>query len=239
MKRIKIILLDRHEIFLAGLRSKFTELASEFEIIGETSDQNELFNLLTKHKIPDVLVIDYNLPGGNGFDVIRKLRQDQDFKKIKIIVLTDYTSPILSYHNYEFIREAIDIGANGYLLKDSKFDDLANAIRKVVADDEFVLGKTVNLQEISQEMIKDRRSLLARLKKQNNFNLTQREIEVIRLLAQGYSSKQIGFRLQISEDAVTNHKDNIKSKLKEKYNINLKNVVEMIVWAIKNKIIQV
>jgi len=237
MKRYKVFLLDKHEIFLTGLTHKLKPYFEEIEIIGEALNFARLNNELLKGNIPDVLILDYNLPDKNGIEIVRSLKQKQEFQQIKTIILSDYTCLTLTKHNYELLKNAIDTGINGYLLKDSKIEDIIEAVRKVMSGESFVLGKTMDLGEINKEIIEDRKRLLLFLKRQNNFSLTDREIEIVKLLSEGYSSKQIGVKLKISEEAVTNHKDNIKLKLKEKYNINIKNVVELIVWAIRNKII--
>lgn len=237
MYKIKIILVDDHEIFLAGLKLKLELFQNEIEVAGEACSFEELVPLFKKC-IPDLILLDFNLPGKNGIEIAEFLSENSEFKKIKTIILSAFTSRTLSLKNYELICEAIDVGINGYLLKDSKTSHIVEAIRNVMAGDTFILGKTINLQEVNKELIKDRKRLALILKRQKNFGLTNREVEILKYLSEGYSSKQIGFLLKISEDSITNHKDNIRLKLKEKYNITLKNVVEMIVWAIKNKVIQ-
>ncbi|RPH28703.1 MAG: DNA-binding response regulator [Bacteroidales bacterium] len=189
--------------------------------------------------IPDVILMDYHLTGLDGISICRNLKSHEKYKGIKTIILSAYSSQFLDAHNYDLIREAIDVGIEGYLLKDSNIDEIINAITEVVHGKTLVMGETVDIREINKEIIEDRRRLVNFLKKNNNYCLTGKEIEILQLLSQGHSAKTIASQLGISEEGVTNHKDNIKHKLNERYGLNFKNVVELIVWAIKNKIVKV
>jgi len=189
--------------------------------------------------IPDVILMDYHLTGLDGISICRNLKSHEKYKEIKTIILSAYSSQFLNAHNYDLIREAIDAGVEGYLLKDSKIDEIINAITEVIHGKTFVMGETVDIREINKEIVEDRRRLMSYLKKHNSYSLTQKEVEILQLLAQGHSAKTIANQLGISEEGVTNHKDNIKHKLKERYGLNFKNVVELIVWAIKSKVVKV
>jgi DNA-binding NarL/FixJ family response regulator len=239
MDKIRLILVDDHEIFIAGLRLKLASYSGIFEVIAEASDYKSLMIHLNNGLIPDVLILDYHLPDQDGISIARLLKNHETFKGIKIIILSAYSSHFLDAHNYDLIREAIDTGIEGYLLKDSGIDEIVSAINMVLNGETFVLGETVNIRDINKEIIEDRRKLMKFLKKQNNYFLTGRDVEILQLLSQGLSAKTIANQLGISEEAVTNHKDNIKLKLKEKYGLDFKNVVELVVWAIKNNIVKV
>jgi len=239
MKKIKLILVDDHEIFLAGLKLKLASFSDIFEIIGEAANCEQMLLLLEKELIPDLILMDYHLPGKDGISICRQLKDNEKYKCIKIIILSAYSSNFLNVHNYDIIREAIDTGIEGYLLKDSKIEEIVSAIMEVMNGETFVLGETINLKEINKEIIGDRRRLNIFLRRQNNYSLTNKEIEILDLFSQGYSAKAAANILSISEECVTNHKDNIKQKLKEKFGLDFKNVVELIVWAIKNKLIKV
>jgi DNA-binding NarL/FixJ family response regulator len=239
MNRIKLILVDDHEIFIAGLKLKLASYSDSIEIIAEASDGEELMAHLVNGLIPDVILIDYHLPQQDGINIARQLKNSEEYKGIKIIILSAYPSQLLNAHNYDLIREGIDAGIEGYILKDSKIDEIVFTVIKVINGETFVLGETINIHEINKQIIEDRRRLLIHLKKHNNFSLTDKEVEIIQLLSQGYSAKGIANLLAISEEAVTNHKDNIRQKLKEKYGLDFKNVVELVVWAISNKVIKV
>jgi len=238
MKKIKVFLFDEQEIFLAGLKLKLKLFFQEIEIIGDATNYAQLEKKLSLYEIPDILIFGNNLPDNKGIKQAQSIKQKPELTNVKIIIISAYSSCSNAYHNYELITEAIDLGLSGYLLKDSKIEDILIAIRMVMTGESFVIGNTIDLKELNTEILEDRKRLQSFLKKQTNFRLTCREIEVIKLISEGYSSKQIGSHLGISEEAVTNHKDNIKLKLKEQYNINIKNVVDLIVWAIRNRIIQ-
>jgi DNA-binding NarL/FixJ family response regulator len=239
MKKISLILVDDHEIFMAGLKLKLTLYKELIEVINELTDGSQLLDALEKGPLPDVILMDYHLPGKDGISIAQQLKCQDKYKSVRIIILSAYSSQFLNAHNYDLIREAIDTGVEGYLLKDSKVEDIVEAIDKVTNGETFVLGETINIKEINKEMIKDRQRLMRHIRKHNNYGLTEREISVLNFLSRGFSAKTIAGELAISEEAVTNYKDNIKLKLKEKYNLDFKNVVELIVWAIKNKIIKV
>jgi DNA-binding NarL/FixJ family response regulator len=239
MDKIKLILVDDHEIFIAGLRLKLASYSDSMELIAEASDSQGLMFHLSNGLLPDIILMDYNLPDLDGISIAKHLKNHEKYKTIKIIILSAYSSHFLNAHNYDLIREAIDTGIEGYLLKDSKIDEITLAISNVINGETFVLGNTINIQAINREIIEDRQRLMNYLKKQNNFSLTKREVEILQLFTQGHSAKTIANLLIISEEAVTNHKDNIKLKLKEKYGLDFKNVVELVVWAIKNKVVKV
>jgi DNA-binding NarL/FixJ family response regulator len=239
MGKIKLILVDDHEIFIAGLMLKFASYSDSMVVIAEASDYEGLMAHLSNGLIPDIILLDYHLPDQDGISVARQLKNHEKYKAIKIIILSAYSSHFLNAHNYDLIREAIDAGIEGYLLKDSKIDEITLAISNVINGETFVLGETVNIKDINKEIIEDRRQLMNYLKKHNNYCLTKKDVEILQLLTQGHSAKTLANQLGISEEAVTNHKDNIKFKLKEKYGLDFKNVVELVVWAIKNKVVKV
>lgn len=239
MNKIKLILVDDHEIFLAGLRMKLAAYSDSVEVIAEATDFKGLMVHLGNGLSPDLLLLDYHLPDKDGIGITRLLKYHDDYKYIKIIILSAYSSQYMNEHNYDLIREAIDAGVDGYLLKDTAIEEIVFAAGKVMLGETFVLGETINIHELNKEIIEDRQRLRGFLKKHNNYSLTGKEIEILQLTAQGHSAKIIASQLKISEETVTNHKDNIKLKLKEKYDIDFKNTVELVVWAIRNKIVTV
>lgn len=239
MDKIKLILVDDHEIFLAGLRMKLAAYSDSVEVIAEATDFRGLMVHLDNGLRPDVLILDYHLPDKDGIGIARLLKYHDDYKSIKIIILSAYSSQYMNEHNYDLIREAVDAGVDGYLLKDSAIEEIVLAVNKAMIDEVFILGETINIHELNKEIIEDRRRLRGFLKKHDNYSLTGKEIEILQMTAQGHSSKAIASLLKITEEAVTNHKDNIKMKLKEKYDIDFKNIVELVVWAIRNRIVKV
>lgn len=237
MKIIKVFLVDDHEIFLAGLKFKLAPYAGEIEIVGTATSVAQAFELLDSGIIPDVILMDYNLPGENGIDVALKLRENASFRNTKCIILSAYTSHYLIDQNYDLVCQALDDGIEGYLLKDSSIEDIVSAIHAVAEGDTLVFGETIDLLAVNKVIFQERRRRHSLFKKGNQYGLSTRQIEILQQMAKGFSAREIAGQLNISEEAVTNHKDNIKLKLDEKYGLKFRNVVELIVWAVKNKVI--
>jgi two-component system NarL family response regulator len=237
MRAVSIILVDDHEIFRDGLRMNLGKYPDEIVILGEAGDGKGLFTLLETNK-PDVLLLDYHLPDATGIQIARTIKESSKLSDISLIMLSAHKSENINSCNYCFVIEAIDAGFQGYLLKDSKISDIVSAIKEVYRGEGFVLGDSFNKNEVNKCLIKDRKRLSSYFKKQNNYGLSKREVEVLSLLSNGLIVKEIGERLFISADSVTSHKDNIKQKLHDNYQINLRNTTELVVWAIKNNIIR-
>ncbi len=236
---VNIVLVDDHKIFRDGLRNNLSCLYPNYSVCGEAIDEKELMTLLSSSKVPDLILLDYMLPEITGVDIVASLKNDQRYQHIKIIILSAMKSLQQNQPDYEYVISAINAGADGYLLKDSGIEQIAKAIDEVMRGMGFFLGETFDLKEASKIIINNQKKLISLLKKERNFGLTQREVEVIGFLAQGLCAKEIASKMNITEDVVTSFKDNIKRKLKENYNINIKNMVEMVVWAIKNKVIEI
>jgi two-component system, NarL family, response regulator DegU len=238
MAKIKVILVDDHKIFRDGLKMNLMDYYEDIEIIGEAGTREELFNNLTK-ETPDIILMDFQLLDTTGIDIAKELKINDKFDKIKLIILSAHHCYNLKAPNYELIIEAIDAGIDGFLLKDSSVNEIVTALFHVREGERFFIGETINIEEINKILIQDRKRLVLFLNKFKNFGLSDREIEIIKFLSTGLSAKEISTAMNISEDGVNSHKDNIKNKLQEKHGLNLRNNVELVVWAIKNKIIQI
>jgi len=179
------------------------------------------------------------MPGKTGIEITASLKKNKDFSQIKIILLSAMTAPQIGSLDYQFVIDAIDAGADGYILKDSSIDQIGKAIEEVMQGRSFYLGETFNFKEATRVIINNQKKIISFLRKERNFGLTQREVDVIKFLSQGLSAKEIASKMCITEDVITSFKDNIKRKLSENYHVELKNMVEMVVWAIKNKVISI
>jgi DNA-binding NarL/FixJ family response regulator len=217
MKQIKIILADDHRIFRDGIKSLLSDTGF-INIIGETSDGKELLIML-KTKKPDVLIIDITMPGLSGIEATKRITEL--YPEIKIMILSMHT-------NEEFVINSIKAGAKAYLPKDTSKEELLEAI-KIIDDDGEYYSKSVshNFMKSYIRKVKADQILM------ENEDLTARETEILKLSASGVSNKEIADKLCISAKTVDAHKNHIMQKLK------LKNTAEMVLYAVKNKIIEV
>lgn len=234
-----IIIVDDHKMFRDGLMVNLATAFPQFNVCGQASCEDELMKILMTGPPPDLILLDYLLPGTTGIEIIESLKKDKAWKNIKIIILSALKSPYVGKPDYEYVIAAIEAGADGYLLKDSSIDQIGHAIEEVMEGKGFFLGETFDFKKATRIIISNQNKLITFLKKQRNFGLTQREVEVIESLSQGLSAKEIAAKLCITEDVVTSFKDNIKRKLSENHQVELKNMVEMVVWAIKNNVISI
>lgn len=218
MGKIRIIIADDHKLFRDGLRMLLSS-EQEFEVVAEASNGNELISKSLEIEA-DLILTDIAMPEINGISASKKIKET--FPALPIIILSMYNSE-------EFIMDAIKIGANGYLPKDVSPDELFAAIRKVFEGEEYfsiAISEKVMKSFISQTRIKAGQ-------KTNMPSLTEREIEIVKLIAEGYLNKEIADKLHISIRTVDTHKTNIQHKLK------LKSSVEIAKYAIRHDLIKI
>ena len=210
---IKVMLADDHILMREGIR-QLLEFDGSIEVIEEASDGVECLEKLAASR-PEVLLLDINMPKKNGIEVLEEIKQ----KKIDVKVL------ILTVHNeIEYLMKAIDIGVNGYILKDSESNELKRAIHAVVNGDSYIqpnLIPALNNRLVARDVDKDKIA-----------SLTRRELEVLIQVANGMFNKEIATNLNISERTVKNHISNIFKK------IEVSDRTQAAVFAIKNDIIK-
>lgn len=210
--KIEIIIADDHMMIREGLK-QLLELDGTMKVIAEANDGEECLNLLNKKIHPDILLLDINMPKKNGIEVLEYIKQN----KIPVKVL------ILTVHNeVEYLLKAVDIGIDGYLLKDSSYDELKEAIDVVISGNTYIQP---SLLPALNESIED-----YALDKEKIEWLTKRELDVLRLISEGCSNKKISDELTISERTVKNHISHIFKK------INVEDRTQAAVFAIRNKI---
>jgi NarL family two-component system response regulator LiaR len=194
-ERIEILIADDHVVVREGLRA-FLDTQPDIYVIGEAANGEEAVRLATE-LIPDVILMDLVMPDMDGVEATRRIKRATP--RTEIIILT-------SYHEDEHIFPALRAGALSYLLKDVEMDNLADAIRRAVA------GEAILHPRIAARVIKD---IQGTLEQEPNifFELTDRELEVLQLIAEGLSNSEIEERLVISENTVKGHVRNILSKL--------------------------
>jgi DNA-binding NarL/FixJ family response regulator len=189
MNRIRVILADDHEVVRAGLRGLLASQA-DFEIIGEAQDGLEAAQLAARLS-PDVILMDLRMPAMDGVEAIARIRAGQPGARILVLTTYDSDSDIL---------RAIEAGATGYLLKDTPSAALFDAVR-AAARGEPVLAPTVAAR------------LMARVRGPAQEALSEREVEVLRLVRRGATNREIGRALHISEATVKSHLIHIFGKL--------------------------
>lgn len=210
--KIEIIIADDHMMIREGLK-QLLELDGTMKVIAEANDGEECLNLLNKKIHPDILLLDINMPKKNGIEVLEYIKQN----KIPVKVL------ILTVHNeVEYLLKAVDIGIDGYLLKDSSYDELKEAIDVVISGNTYIQP---SLLPALNESMKD-----YALDKEKIECLTKRELDVLRLISEGCSNKKISDELTISERTVKNHISHIFRK------IDVEDRTQAAVFAIRNKI---
>lgn len=210
MKRTTILLADDHTMFSAGLRKL---LEPEYEVVGCVTDGRALLTAAAK-LIPDLVLVDVGMPLLNGLDAGRELKKLMP--RIKLIFLTMNTDA-------DIASEAFRIGASGYLLKNSQGEELLQAVRNALRGTSYVTPQVSHA--IEEKFIRDPRSL------SHPKELTDRQREVLQMLAEGLSMKEIAYILQISRRTVRFHKYKIMEEL------GIKTNSELVHYAIKHSII--
>lgn len=214
MNRIRIVLADDHPVVRHGVRG-LLQAEPEFVVVGEASNGLETVQLVEKLQ-PEVLVVDLMIPGVNGLEVIRQIRQRLPL--IRIVVLSMHA-------NEPYVLEALRNGAAGYVLKDSSAGDLVLAVRQVLAGQRYL---SPPLSERAVEAYLQR-------SRETSFDpydaLTEREREVLHLAAEGLSNPDVAARLSISPRTVETHRANLMRKL------GLKTQTDLIRYALKRGIL--
>ena len=207
---IRILLADDHKITRQGLCSLLGEQA-DMEVVAEAEEGRTAVRLV-RELLPEVVIMDVSMPDLNGIEATRQIVGE--FNDVKIIALSMHSDTL-------FVSEMLRSGASGYLLKDCAFEELAQAIRTVVA------GKIYLSPAISGVLVDDYLHRMSRADFSGSDVLTDREREVLQLIAEGKSTKQIALKLHISVKTVETHRRQIMNKL------NIYSVAELTKYAIR------
>ena len=210
-KKTTIVLVDDHAVVRAGVR-RLLEQEPLFEVIGEAESGEKAYQTFGELK-PDVMVMDLSMPGMGGLEAIRRILMR--YEKAKILVLS-------MHEDLSFANQALKLGAKGYLTKNTLADDLVKSIETVTQGDVFLsdeIAKKMAMQSISgnQDPVHE---------------LSAREFEIFRLLAEGLDIDAIASTLNISSKTVSNYQTMIKQKL------NISTPIELIRYAIKVGVIK-
>ncbi|MEX5218741.1 MAG: response regulator transcription factor [Nitrospira sp.] len=193
MHSARILLIDDHALVLEGMRQL---LETEFTVVG-TGDSGQALLEMAPRLAPDVVLLDVSMPGLNGFEAAQRLKQL--VPNVKIIFVTMMTEPV-------YISEAFRRGAHGYVLKQCAAAELVSAIRVVLSNRRYVSPQVApEVREIVEHQWMRPEGFTGRL--------TDRQVEVLRLLASGYAAKEIARSLNVSLKTVEFHKANITKKL--------------------------
>lgn len=212
--KIKLMIVDDHALIREGL-TKILEMEENFQIVYKASDGNEAVEYIKDNNL-DIVLLDINMPNMNGIETLKKIKQINP--SLKIIMLTVYDAR-------EYLIETLNLGANGYMLKDAEADSLVKAIEAVYNGGSYIhpnlageLFKEINRQRVNKSS------------KSGVEALTKREYEVLLLIAEGMSNKDISEHLVISEKTVKNHVSSILRKL------DLQDRTQAAIFAIKQKL---
>jgi len=221
---IRTVIADDHQLFTEGLKNILRRNDKfEFQIIGEAENGRDLLPIL-KRTYPDLLLLDLNMPEADGLDVLATIRDS--YGDMKILALT-------MYDEAKLVKSAFKAGVDGYILKNSDPYELINAI------DEVLKGKTyigVGVQLVGARangttFMADKEKSKFEDKFIQKYNLTKREIEILKLISQAFSNKEIAQELFISDQTVSVHRKNIMRKL------NVSNIAGLIKIAYDNSIV--
>ena len=188
--KLKVLIIDDHPLMRRGIQ-QLVELEEGFEVVGDAGNGSEGINLALQTS-PDLIILDLNMKGLSGLDTLKALRAEDVDARIVILTVSDAKNDIFTL---------IDAGADGYLLKDTEPDTLLSQLKRI-AQGEVILSDSI------------KNLLLERQSSQSPIDsLTDREIDVLRLVATGLSNKQIAGQLFISEETVKVHIRNLLRKL--------------------------
>jgi two-component system, NarL family, response regulator DegU len=208
------MIADDHSMVRQGLK-QILELEDDIAVVAQAANGEEAVRLAREHK-PDVILMDINMPGTNGLQAIKELKQDKH--PYKVIVLT-------IHQDREYLFKTLQMGSEGYVLKDAEPSVLIEAIRNVFR------GQSYIQPNMTRELVKEfNRVTLHEKDKQDENNLTSREIEVLDLIAEGMINKEIAKQLYISEKTVKNHVSNIFKKL------NVSDRTQAAIYAFKHNL---
>lgn len=207
----RIVIADDHQIVVDGLRN-IIHTAKGFDVVETVYDGRKVLSVVTAAR-PDLLLLDLNLPGKDGIEILGEVKKR--FPRIKVLILT-------GYHSTELAEQVLNLGADGYLLKDHGEEELINALQQVMSGMPYLSEKIKRQFTPGPGLFQD-----AFQQKQE---LTDRETEILRLIAQSFSNREIADMLYLSEFTVQTHRRNLKRKLQAE------NTADLVRFAIENGI---
>jgi two-component system, NarL family, response regulator NreC len=217
MPKIKCLLVDDHTLFRQGVR-RLLESESDFEVVGEAADGGEAVEKARELR-PDIVLMDIGMPGLSSFESARQIKKNR--METKILFLT-------MYEDEGYLAQCLEVGASGYVLKDTPAPQLLTAVKDV-----YKGGKYLSSQVLGK-LVEDFRSRVRDTRMRPRIStLTPREREILKLLAEGNSVKEIAVILGLSVKTVEAHKFNLMRKL------DIHNKAQLVTYAIQKKIIKI
>ncbi|SHE83766.1 two component transcriptional regulator, LuxR family [Thermoanaerobacter uzonensis DSM 18761] len=202
-----MLVADDHALIRKGL-VQLIEMEKDIKVISQASNGEEVYQLAKKF-MPDLILMDVNMPVMNGIKAAKMLKEEKHPSKVLFLTI---------YNDREYLLEALKLGVEGYILKDAEYDDLIKAIRTIYNGGVYIHPSLMEeIDNIDHENLKK--------------DLTPREIEILKLISKGYSNKEIAQKLFLSEKTVKNHVYNIFKKL------DVKDRTQAAIYMLKNETI--
>ena len=217
MPKIRVLLTDDHTLFRQGVR-RLLESEADFDVVGEAADGGEAVEKARELR-PDVVLMDIGMPGLSSFEAARHIRKNRPETKVLFLTM---------YEDEDYLVQCLEVGASGYVLKDTPAAQLVTAVREV-----YKGGKYLSSQVLGK-LVEDFRAHVRDAKMRPRIStLTPREREILKLLAEGNSVKEIAVLLGLSVKTVEAHKFNLMRKL------DIHNKAQLVTYAIQKKIIKI
>ncbi len=216
---ITVVIADDHALFRRGL-TMVLESEPDIEVVGEANDGHEVVTLAEKY-MPDLVLMDVRMPGRGGIDAAQAIKDAVPHTKILMLTISD---------EEEDLYDAIKVGASGYLLKEISIEEVADSIRQVHA------GQSLISPSMASKLLTEFAAMARKDEEKQQMptpRLTDREMEVLTLVAQGLNNRDIAKELFISENTVKNHVRNILEKLQ------LHSRMEAVVYAVREKLLEI
>ena len=215
MDKIKLLIADDHQIILDGLKVLLDQV-DQFEIVGMATTGEEVLRKVQETEELDIVILDINMPEKDGIEVTTEIKSS--YPEIKILIVT-------MYNRQEFVKSLMEIGVDGYILKNAGRDELVRAIHSLNKGEPFYskeITKTVIMSYQKQRVFDNTMDI----------QISDREKDIIRLISDGLSTQEIGEKLFLSTHTINTHRKNILSKL------NVKNSAGVIRYGIQTGIVK-
>ncbi len=217
MAKIRILVADDHTLFRQGVKT-LIGVEQDMEVVGEACNGTEAADKAAELR-PDVVLMDIGMPGPSSFEVTRQIKRNRPDTKVLFLTM---------YDDEDYLVESMEVGANGYVLKDSPAAQLVSAVRDVHRGGSFLSPRMLS------QLVDDFRTRIKSADRLPRFaTLTPREKEVLKMLAEGNSVKEVACQLNLSVKTVEAHKFNLMRKL------DIHNKAQLVQYAIQKKIIKI